>query len=55
MLYVLIVISAVNSGQAVTTQEFTSKENCMIAADAIKTNSRFKDGSATIYSSCVVK
>ena len=54
MLYVLIVISLVNGGQAVTMQEFTSKENCMIASNAINTNGRSK-GSFTVYSSCVVK
>jgi hypothetical protein len=54
MLYVLIVISLVNGGQTVTMQEFTSKENCMIALNAIKTNSRFS-GNGTVYSSCVVK
>ena len=54
MLYVLIVISLVNGGQTVTMQEFTSKENCMIALNAIKTNSRFS-GAGTVYSSCVVK
>ena len=53
MLYVLIVISAVNSGQAVIMQEFTSKENCMVASNAIKTNSRFT--SSLVYSTCVVK
>jgi hypothetical protein len=37
----------------VTTQEFTSKENCMAASNAIKMNSR--SSSAMVYSSCVVK
>ena len=53
MLYVLIVISMANGGQTVITQEFTSKENCMVAANAIKENGRYK--SFTVYSSCVVK
>ncbi len=54
MLYVLIVISSAYVGQTVITQEFTSKENCMVAANAIKDNSRFK-GAALIHLSCVVK
>jgi uncharacterized protein YegP (UPF0339 family) len=52
MLYVLIVISAINGGQTVATQEFTSENKCMIALDAIKSNSRW----ATVaYVTCVVK
>ena len=54
MLYVLIIISAVNSGQVVTMQEFTSEQNCTIASTAIKTNSRFH-GTSTVYSTCVQK
>jgi hypothetical protein len=54
MLYVLIIISAVNSGQVVTMQEFTSEQNCTIALTAIKTNSRFL-GTSTVYATCVVK
>jgi len=52
MIYVLIVISAVNSGQTVTTQEFTSEKNCMVALDSIKSNSRW----ATLaHTTCVPK
>jgi uncharacterized protein YegP (UPF0339 family) len=52
MLYVLIIISAINGGQTVTTQEFTSEKNCMIALDAVKSNSRW----ATIaHVTCVQK
>ena len=36
MLYVLIVISAINGGQTVATQEFTSEKNCMVALNAVK-------------------
>jgi hypothetical protein len=54
MLYVLIIISSVNSGQTVTMQEFTSEKNCMVALDAIKKNSRFM-GTGVVYASCVVK
>ena len=52
MLYVLIIISAINGGQTVATQEFTSEKNCMVALDAIKANSRW----ATVaFASCVQK
>jgi hypothetical protein len=52
MLYVLIIISVINGGQTVTTQEFTSEKNCMIALDAVKSNSRW----ATIaHVTCVQK
>jgi hypothetical protein len=54
MLYVLIVITSAGGGQTVAMQEFTSKENCMVAANTIKENGRYK-GSFAIYSSCVVK
>jgi len=54
MLYVLIIISAVNSGQVVTMQEFTTEQNCTIALTAIKTNSRFH-GTSTVYATCVQK
>jgi hypothetical protein len=54
MLYVLIVISAVNYGQSVTMQEFTSKENCIFAGNAIKDNSKYK-GSYLVHLSCVAK
>ena len=54
MLYVLIIISAVNSGQSITMQEFTSEKNCMIALDAVKSNSRFT-GSSFVYATCVQK
>jgi hypothetical protein len=54
MLYVLIVISSVYVGQVVTMQEFTSKENCIFAGNAIKNNSRF-NGTALIHLSCVAK
>lgn len=54
MLYVLIVISGVHGGQVVTMQEFTSMENCIVASNAIKTNSRF-NRTSLVYSTCVVK
>jgi len=54
MMYVLIVISTVYQGQSVTMQEFTSKENCIFAGNAIKDNSRNK-GWAIIHLSCVAK
>jgi hypothetical protein len=54
MLYVLIIISAVNSGQVVTMQEFTTEQNCTIALTAIKTNSRFS-GTSAVYTTCVEK
>jgi hypothetical protein len=52
MLYVLIVISVAYNGQTVTTQEFTSEKNCMIALEHIKTKSRWL---SLHYSTCVVK
>jgi uncharacterized protein YegP (UPF0339 family) len=52
MLYVLIVISVVNSGQVVTMQEFTSEKNCMVALDSVKSNSRW---AAFVYATCVQK
>lgn len=52
MIYVLIIISAINGGQTVATQEFTSEKNCMIALDTIKSNSRW----ATVaLATCVPK
>jgi hypothetical protein len=52
MLYVLIIISAINHGQTVVMQEFTSEKNCVIALDAVKSNSRW---AAFVYASCVQK
>ncbi len=52
MLYVLIVISAINGGQTVATQEFTSEKNCMVALDSVKSNSRW---AAFVYATCVQK
>jgi hypothetical protein len=52
MLYVLIVVSVVNSGQVVTMQEFTSEKNCMVALDSVKSNSRW---AAFVYATCVQK
>ena len=49
MLYVLIVISQVNYGQSVTMQEFTSKENCMIAGNVIKDNQAKIDQTLSKY------
>jgi uncharacterized protein YegP (UPF0339 family) len=54
MLYVLIIISAINGGQTVTTQEFTSEKNCISAMEAIKKNSRY-GGNAAIYAACMEK
>jgi hypothetical protein len=52
MLYVLIIVSAINGGQTVTTQEFTSEKNCMVALDAIKSHSRW---TTVALATCVVK
>ena len=52
MLYVLIVISAINGGQTVATQEFTSEKNCMVALDAVKANSRW---ASVALATCVQK
>jgi hypothetical protein len=52
MLYVLIVISAVNSGQVVTMQEFTSEKNCVVALDDVKSHSRW---ASLVYATCVVR
>ena len=52
MLYVLIIISAINGGQTVATQEFTSEKNCMTALDAVKSNSRW---ASVALATCVVK
>ena len=54
MIYVLIIISVLHTGQAVTMQEFTSEKNCVSAMEAIKKNSRY-GGSAAIYAACVEK
>ena len=54
MLYVLIIISSVYSGQVVTMQEFTSEQNCMFAKDIIKNNSVF-NGLSIKHASCVQK
>lgn len=52
MMYVLIVVSAINGGQTVATQEFTSEKNCMVALDAVKANSRW---ATVVYATCVQK
>ena len=52
MLYVLIIISAINGGQTVATQEFTSEKNCMVALDAVKANSRW---ASVALATCVQK
>lgn len=52
MLYVLIIISAINGGQTVTTQEFTSEKNCMIALDAVKSKGKW---ATFVYATCVMK
>ena len=54
MIYVLIIISMLHTGQAVTMQEFTSEKNCIAAMENIKKNSRY-GGSATIYAACMEK
>jgi len=54
MIYVLIIISSLHSGQIVTMQEFTSEKNCVSAMEAIKKNSRY-GGNAAIYAACVEK
>jgi len=54
MIYVLIIISSLHSGQVVTMQEFTSEKNCISAMEAIKKNSRY-GGNAAIYAACMEK
>lgn len=52
MIYVLIIISAINGGQTVAMQEFTSEKNCMVALDSIKSNSRW---ASVALATCVQK